>query len=166
MYARFYRCFQKTMTRGFYLFPTQNPFVSKLFWETNREKHCKSHSSVNILLNANISKFSYCSMRQVFWVDGVSKRMPWFRKRVFHTPHVFVGPMNPGTESKDYSPHQHCRNLNLTAESPQISTRRPQPPDEAIVTLCAICVTHKVLKKSTVGIFYCLSLLSQLTNSL
>ena len=44
---------------------------------------------------------------------------------------------------KDYSTLWHCRTCNLTAESPQISTRRPQTPDKAIGTLCAKCTTQK-----------------------
>ena len=46
---------------------------------------------------------------------------------------------------KDYSPLWHCGNCNLTAESPQISTRQPQTPDKAIGTLCCKCYTQEVL---------------------
>ena len=35
---------------------------------------------------------------------------------------------------QDYFANWHCRNCNLTAGSPQISTRRPQTPDEGIGT--------------------------------
>ena len=38
---------------------------------------------------------------------------------------------------KDYFGLWQCRNCNMTAESSQIATRRPQTPDEAIGTLCA-----------------------------
>ena len=44
---------------------------------------------------------------------------------------------------KDYSSLRHCRNCNLTAESPQISTRGPQTPDKATGTLCAKCAKLK-----------------------
>ena len=44
--------------------------------------------------------------------------------------HVFAGPLSPGAESKDYSAFRHFRNCNLTSESLQISTRRPQTPDK------------------------------------
>ena len=49
---------------------------------------------------------------------------------------------------KDYSALRHCRNRNHTAESPQISTRRPQTPGEAIVTLCAKCAKQEVFESS------------------
>ena len=62
-------------------------------------------------------------------------------------PLMFAVPMNPGAESKDYSALRRCGNCNLTAESPQISTRQPHIPDEAIRTLCAECATQEVLKK-------------------
>ena len=66
--------------------------------------------------------------------------------------HVFAGPMKIGAESKDYSALWHCRNRNLTAESPQISTRRLQTPDKAEWT-------QEVLK-SIVGVLYWLFYLS------
>ena len=50
-------------------------------------------------------------------------------------------------ESRDYSPHRHCRNHNLTLESPKISTGRPQAPDKLIGPLCRKCHRQKVLKK-------------------
>ena len=62
-------------------------------------------------------------------------------------PHVFAGPLSPGAESKDYSALRHFRNCNLTSESLQISTRRPQTPDEGIGTLGCKCCTQEVLKK-------------------
>ena len=34
--------------------------------------------------------------------------------------------------------------LNLTWESPQIFTRRPQTPDKGIETRCGKCYTHEV----------------------
>ena len=46
---------------------------------------------------------------------------------------------------KDNSAHRHCRNCNLTAESLQISTRRPQTSDKALGTLCCKCCTQEVL---------------------
>ena len=58
---------------------------------------------------------------------------------------------------KDYSALRHCRNCNLTAESPQISTRRPQTPDEATWTLRASCATQEVFD----GFVYKRSQLSQ-----
>ena len=39
---------------------------------------------------------------------------------------------------------RHLGNCNLTVESPQIFTRRPQSPDKGIGTLCGKCYTHKV----------------------
>ena len=42
----------------------------------------------------------------------------------------------------------HFENHNLTLESPHISTRRPQTPDEGIGTLCRKCRTQKVFDGS------------------
>ena len=45
---------------------------------------------------------------------------------------------------KDYSALLHFRNCNLTSESPQNSTRRPQTPDKLLGSLCAECATQDV----------------------
>ena len=49
---------------------------------------------------------------------------------------------------QDYSALWHCRNYNLTAESPKISTRRPQTRDKGIGTLCHKCHTKEVFDGS------------------
>ena len=57
---------------------------------------------------------------------------------------MLVGPLSPGEDSKNYSAHRHFGNCNQTLESPQISTRRHQTPEEVIGTLNAKCATQKV----------------------
>ena len=44
----------------------------------------------------------------------------------------------------DYSALMHLGNRNLTWESPQILTRRPQSPDKGIGTLCGKCYTQEM----------------------
>ena len=60
---------------------------------------------------------------------------------------MFVGPLSPGAESKDYSALRHLRNCNRTSEIHQIYTSRPQTPDEGIGTLSAKCATQEIQKK-------------------
>ena len=43
-----------------------------------------------------------------------------------------------------YSAVRHLGNCNLTWESPQIFTKRPQTPDKGIGTLCGKCGTQEV----------------------
>ena len=62
-------------------------------------------------------------------------------------PHVFVGPLSPGAESKDYLAHRHFGNRKQTLESPKISTRRHQTPNKRIGKLNCKSYTHEVLKK-------------------
>ena len=49
---------------------------------------------------------------------------------------------------QDYSALRHCRNYNMTAESPKISTRRPQTRDKWIGTLCHKCHTKEAFDGS------------------
>ena len=61
--------------------------------------------------------------------------------------------MSPGADNKDSSARLHFGNHNQTLESPKISTRRHQTPDEGIGTLSAECATQEVLKKNQDGRF-------------
>ena len=62
--------------------------------------------------------------------------------------HMFVGPLSPGADSKDYSACLHFKNHKQTFENPKISTRRHQTPDEGIRKLTYKSCTQEVLKKS------------------
>ena len=57
---------------------------------------------------------------------------------------------------KDYSTLLHFRNCNLTSESPQFFTRRPQTPDKVIGIQCAKCAKQEVLD----GLLYWVSVVS------
>ena len=45
---------------------------------------------------------------------------------------------------QDYSALRHLGNCNLTWESPQVFTRRPETPDKGIGPLCGKCGTQEV----------------------
>ena len=49
--------------------------------------------------------------------------------------HMFVGPLSPGANIKDYSAHWHLGSCSQTLDSPKISIRRHQTPNERIGTL-------------------------------
>ena len=73
---------------------------------------------------------------------------------VIHPAHMFVGPLSPGADSKDYLARLHFGNCNPTSESPKISTKQHETPDEGIGTLSAKCATKEVLKKIKIALLY------------
>ena len=80
--------------------------------------------------------------------EGVSKTAPATPGLLINIqdPHVLVGPLSAGADSKDYSARRHFGNCNQTLESSKISTRRHQTPDEGIGTLTCKSCTREVLK--------------------
>ena len=65
---------------------------------------------------------------------------------------------------KYYSELWHCGNHNLTAESPQISTRGPQTPDKGIGTPCHKCHTQEILDGSHLSGQTCVIKVNSLKN--
>ena len=62
-----------------------------------------------------------------------------------HPAHVFVSPLSPGADSKDYSSaYRHFRNFNRTWKSTKVSTRLHQTPDKGIWALSAKYAITKI----------------------